>query len=304
MQNEAIQKRLRRPRACASRACRGALAYVELSKPASVALLVFTGLASFLVAGGRVLAWPLLVVLLAGTAGSAGANAVTCYIDRDIDAVMVRTRRRPLPSGSVRPAERALCFGLALALIALALSATLGSLAFGLMLIGLLDNVVVYSLLTKRRSRWNVLWGGLSGGIPVAFGWVAATGRLSASAVLMSALVVLWIPTHIWNLVIYYSEDYQRVRVPMLPVVIGLSKATRCLASTAVLLYAGSLALCAVEGFGWVYLAVAAPAGLALVLGNIHLARRPSRPAAWRLFKLSSPYLLLLFAAMVLDMLL
>jgi len=276
------------------------LAYVEVAKPASIALLVFVGLAAFFVGGrGQLPTWPLLVVLVGGIAGSGAANAITCYIDRDIDAVMVRTRRRPLPSGRIRPAERALCFGLALALIALALSATLGSLAFGLMLIGLLDNVVVYSLLTKRRSRWNVLLGGFSGGVPVAFGWVAATGRLAWAPILMAALVVLWIPGHIWTLAIYHAEDYRKVHVPMLPVVTSLRAAARCLACTAVLTLAASLALCPVAGFGPLYLAVALPTGLALTAGNLYLALRPSRKTAWLLFKLSSPYLLVVFAAMV-----
>ncbi|MGQ9555596.1 MAG: protoheme IX farnesyltransferase [Anaerolineae bacterium] len=173
-------------------------AYVELSKPASIALLVFTGLASYVVASrGQMSPKSAALILLAGIAGSAGANATTCYVDRDVDAIMKRTQRRPLPAGRIRPPERALHYGLSMMAIALALAALLGSLAFALMILGLLDNVVVYSLLTKRRSRWNVLWGGISGGVPAAFGWSVATGSLNLTAVLMAALVVLWIPNHI-----------------------------------------------------------------------------------------------------------
>ena len=280
------------------------LAYVELSKPASVALLLFTGMASYIVAGrGQVSARSFLLVLLAGIAGSAGANASTCYVDRDLDAIMKRTQRRPLPAGKIRPPERALHYGLGMMAIALALAALLGPLAFALMLVGLLDNVVVYSLLTKRRSRWNVLWGGISGGVPVAFGWSAATGSLNLTAVLMAALVVLWIPNHIWNLAIVHADDYRRVRVPMLPVAMGLGSALRCLASTVVLLYAVSLALYFLGDFGAIYLAIAAPLGFVLTIGNVYVALRPTRERAWLMFKLSSPYLLLLFAGMVTDVL-
>ena len=280
-------------------------AYVELSKPASIILLVFTGLASYVVASrGQVSAQSALLILLAGIAGSAGANATTCYVDRDIDAIMKRTQRRPLPAGKIRPPERALHYGLGMMAIALTLAALRGPLTFALMLLGLLDNVVVYSLLTKRHSRWNVLWGGISGGVPVAFGWSVATGSLNLTAVLMAALVVLWIPNHIWNLAIVHTEDYRRVRVPMLPVATDLASALRCLASTVVLLYAVSLALYFLGHFGIVYLAVTAPLGLVLTIGNLYVALRPSKERAWLMFKLSSPYLLLLFAGMMMDVLL
>jgi len=281
---------------------RTVLAYFELTKPISVALLVFTGMASFVVASeGRFLASSFLAVLVALTAGCAGANAMTCYIDRDIDTVMLRTRRRPLPTGRIRPAERALWFGVALMLIGLTIAWWLGPLTFILGLLGLVDNVVIYSLLTKRRSRWNVLWGGISGGMPAAFGWAAASGSVDATALLIAALVVLWIPNHIWNLAIFYSDDYSAVHVPMLPVVCDLKVALRCVVTTVVLLYIVSVGLYFVGGFGQVYLLTAGLSGLALTLGNLYLAARPSRKLAWLMFKLSSPYLLVIFLAMMVD---
>jgi len=281
------------------------LVYLELTKPASVALLVFTCLASLVVASqGHAPPRLILTVFVAITAGCAGANAVTCYLDRDIDSLMTRTQRRPLPTGRIRPPERALHFGLGLMLMALALAGSLNFLTFLLMLLGLLDNVVVYSLLTKRRNHWNVLWGGISGGLPAAVGWSAATGALNLTAVLIAALVVLWIPNHIWNLAIFHTEDYRRVRVPMLPVVYELEKALRYLASTVLLLYGASLALYFVGGFGYIYLGIAAFSGLGLSAGNLYLTLRPSREGAWLMFRLSSPYLLLLFVGMLLDVLL
>jgi protoheme IX farnesyltransferase len=278
------------------------IAYATLCKPASVALLVFVGLAAFLVASkGDVRLWPLVVVLVAGTTGSGGANAVSCYLERDLDAAMTRTRLRPLPAGQIHPPERALWLGLGLMAVSLVLSATLGPLALGLMLLGQVDYLVVYILLAKPRSRWGVLWGSLSGGAPAAFGWVAATGRLELTPILMAALVVLWIPSHIWTLALFYADDYRRAGVPMLPAVVDVSKATRCLACTAVLALAGSLVLIPVAGMGQLYLAVALVSGLVLVGGNVALAWRPTPRLARLLFKLSSPYLLVLFAAMVAE---
>ena len=281
---------------------RSALAYLELTKPLSVALLVFTGVGGLFVgSGGRPDGRSLVLLLLAGTAGASAANVITCYIDRDMDAIMVRTRRRPLPTGRVAPPSRALLFGLVLMALSLLLAALQGPLCLALMALGLFDNIVVYSLLAKRRNRLSVLWGGLSGGVPVAYGWAAATGTLGLTPLLMASLVVLWIPNHIWNLALYHAEDYRKVGVPMLPVVSELSKAVRCIASTVALMFAASLAIHFAGGFGAVYLAAAVVLGLALLAGNTYLALRPSRPLAWVLFKLSSPYLLLLFVAMMAD---
>jgi len=286
----------------AIRARQGSLRdYVVLCKPASVALLVFVGVASFLVGGrGQADLWPLAVVILAGGAGSAGANAASCWFDRDLDAAMTRTRGRPLPAGRIRPPERALQLGLALMALALALSATLGPAAVALMLLGELDYLLVYSVLLKRRSRWNIFWGSLSGGVPAMFGWLAATGSVGWAPLLMAALVVLWIPSHIWTLAMYYADDYRRVAVPMLPAV-DRAKAARCLACTAVLALIASLALVPVAGLGRLYLVVAAAAGMVLAGGNLALALRPSRRAARLLFKLSGPYLVVVFTAMAVD---
>lgn len=263
--------------------------------------MVFVGVASFLVGGrGEIALWPLAVVVLAGAAGSAGANAASCWFDRDMDTIMTRTRERPLPAGRINPPVRALHLGLALMALALALSATLGPWAVAFMLLGELDYVLVYSVLLKRRSRWNILWGSLSGGAPAMFGWVAATGSVGWAPLLMAALVVLWIPSHIWTLAMYYADDYRRAQVPMMPAV-DLKKAARCLACTAVLALLASLALGPVAGPGRLYLITALIAGAVLAGGNLALALRPSRRAARLLFKLSSPYLVVVFTAMAVD---
>ena len=280
-------------------------AYVEVTKPASVLLLVFTALATMVIAaGGWNLPSGLLITAFAAvTLGCAGANTITCYIDRDMDGVMERTKRRPIPSGRIRPPQRALYWGLLLAVVSLALAWSINALAFLWGLLGFVDNVVVYSLLMKRRSPLNIILGGFSGGLPVLFGWAAVTGSVNLTALLMAAIVVLWIPNHIWNLAIFHTEDYKKVSVPMLPAVLSLEKTTRCIMATVVLMYLCSLALYFVGGFGVIYLGVALVFGLVITVSNVILALNPSREKAWVMFKVSSPYLFVLFLAMALDVL-
>jgi protoheme IX farnesyltransferase len=280
-------------------------AYVEVTKPASVLLLVFTALATMVIAaGGWNLPSDLLITAFAAvTLGCAGANTITCYIDRDMDGVMKRTKRRPIPSGRIRPPQRALYWGLLLAVVSLALAWSINALAFLWGLLGFVDNVVVYSLLMKRRSPLNIILGGFSGGLPVLFGWAAVTGSVNLTALLMAAIVVLWIPNHIWNLAIFHTEDYKKVSVPMLPAVLSLEKTTRCTMATVVLMYLCSLALYFVGGFGVIYLGVAVVFGLVITVSNVVLAMNPSREKAWVMFKVSSPYLFVLFLAMALDVL-
>jgi protoheme IX farnesyltransferase len=280
-------------------------AYVEVTKPASVLLLVFTAVAAMVIAAGGWNPSPSLFVsaFAAVTLGCAGANTITCYIDRDMDSVMERTKRRPIPAGRIYPARRALYWGLLLTVVSLALARSINLLTFLWGLLGFVDNVVVYSLLLKRRSPLNIILGGFSGGIPVLVGWAAVTNSVSPTALLMAAVVVLWIPNHIWNLAIFHTEDYKRVRVPMLPAVLSLEKATRCTMTTVVLMYLCSLGIYFAGGFGLIYVIVAVVLGLLMTVSNVVLALHPSRERAWIMFKVSSPYLFILFLAMMLDVL-
>ena len=279
--------------------------YVEVTKPLSVFLLVFTAVGAMIIAaeGQGVPPSLFLTALVAITAGCAGANVITCYIDIDIDLVMEMTKRRPIPSRRIYPPKKALCFGLALALISLILSWRINLLAFVSMFLGLADNIVVYSLLTKRRSPLNVIWGGFSGGLPALFGWTAISGSINLTTLLIAAIVVLWIPNHIWNLAIFYSDDYQKVSVPMLPAVFDLKKTLRCILATVLLMYLFSILLYFFGQFGLIYLGVALVSGLLISLGNVYLVLRPSRQRAWMMFKVSSPYLFVLFTGMIFDIL-
>ena len=285
-------------------------AYYEFTKPKSWYLLVFTSLTATYLAG-RTLGFDVspakwLVIGAAITAGCAGCNSLTSYHDRDIDAVMLRTRHRPLPSGRIKP-RSALLFGLGLVLPSLILSLALNLLSFVWMLAGVLDNVVVYSLVLKRRSALNILLGGFSGGFPVLFGWSAVTpgpvGTISLLPILMAGLVFVWIPIHIWFLSVSFREDYSRAGVPMLPVVVGTPTALRIITLVSLVFLPFSLGIYLVRPgtFGLVYASIAALGGVATIIGSFYVLSKPTEANAWRMFKISSPYLFMLFLGMIID---
>jgi protoheme IX farnesyltransferase len=277
--------------------------YVEVTKPSTVALLVFTCLGAMVAAGGAgglsLGGWILALVSI--SAGCAAADTLTCYIDRDIDALMDRTKGRPLPGKRIYPPEKALAWGLFLAALSLGLSFLLNSLAALWMFLGLFDNVVVYSLLVKRRTCTNILLGSISGGMPALFGWAAVQGNVTWTALLISLLVITWTPNHIWNLAIRYREDYARADVPMLPVVTNLRRAVNLIALSVPLMVAESLLLGGVGKFGALYFIVAATGGLVSLAGHLYLVLRPTERNAWLMFKLSSLYLALIFTGMMVD---
>jgi protoheme IX farnesyltransferase len=279
--------------------------YIEVTKPSTVALLVFTCLGAMVTAGGvgRLSLGGWLLALIAITAGCAGADTLTCYIDRDIDALMDRTKGRPLPGKRIQPPEKALVWGSFLAILSLGLSLLLNPLAMLWMFLGLFDNVVVYSLLAKRRTCINILLGSLSGGMPALFGWAAVRGDVTWTPLLISLLVITWTPNHIWNLAIRYRADYARANVPMLPVVTNLERAVNLIVMSVVLMVAESLLLGIVGEFGPIYLTIAVFGGLASLVGHLYLQLRPTERSAWLMFKLSSIYLTLLFTGMIVDQL-
>jgi protoheme IX farnesyltransferase len=280
--------------------------YIEVTKPSTVALLVFTCIGAMVVAGGvgglSLGGW--VLALIAITAGCAAADTLTCYIDRDIDALMDRTKARPLPGKRIHPPGKALVWGLFLAAVALSLSFVFNPLAALWMFLGLFDNVVIYSLVAKRRSCTNILLGSVSGGMPALFGWAAVQGNVTWTPILIGLLVITWTPNHIWNLAIRYREDYARANVPMLPVVSHLRRAVNLIAMSVVFMVAESLLLGFVGGFGPLYFAVAVIGGLVSLAGHLYLFLKPTERNAWLMFKLSSLYLALVFAGMMIDTLL
>jgi len=277
---------------------------VEVTKPPIVLLLAFTSIATMIVAWNRTLIqfspWTFMVAFAAITASSAGCDTLTSYIDRDIDSVMKRTKHRPIPSGRIR-ANRALAWGLLLSGIGIVLAFSINLLSCLWICLGVLDNVVVYSLLLKRRSPTNIILGGISGGLPVMFGWSAVANNVTLLPILLAALVVLWIPGHIWSLAIFTREDYSRARVPMLPVVTKLKTALRCIVSTIVLMIPFSLWIFFEGDFGLIYLGTALAFGVLVLYINVKLFLHPSDKLAYSAFKVSSPYLFALFLAMIID---
>ena len=278
--------------------------YVEVTKPPIVFLLVFTSFATMIIAWSQTLLplTPTLLItaLAAITASSAGCDTLTSYVDRDIDAVMHRTKNRPIPSGRITP-KRALVWGLILAGLGLGLAYWINPLSFLWIAFGVIDNVVVYSLLLKRRHPLNIILGGVSGGLPVMFGWSAVTNMVSLLPVLLAALVVLWIPGHIWSLAIFTKDDYTRANVPMLPVVTKLKTALRCIVSTVVLMIPFSLWIYFAGHFGLIYLGVAIFFGAWVLYINLKLFFNPNNDMAYKAFKVSSPYLFALFFTMIID---
>ncbi len=278
--------------------------YWRLTKPRIWGLLVFTGVVAMLVAYREIHASPSAFGLLLGavalTFGSASANVLTNYHDRDIDRIMARTRSRPLPSGKIKPLS-ALVFGTLLAALSILLSLEFNLLAAVFMTIGLVDNIGVYSLLLKRRSWLNIILGGISGGMPVLVGYTAVANAVSPIALYMSALVIVWIPTHIWSLVITFKEDYKAAKVPMLPVVFGDKTAAACIAGTSALLAAFSIAIFLFTSVSLFYTISATILGGTILAYSVKLAIDRRQETAWKLFKLTSPYLTLIFLVVFLD---
>ncbi|MGA2785406.1 MAG: heme o synthase [Candidatus Bathyarchaeia archaeon] len=278
--------------------------YVEVTKPPIVLLLAFTSIATMIVAWNRTLIQfnpgTFLIAFAAITASSAGCDTLTSYIDRDIDSVMKRTRHRPIPSGRIS-AKRALVWGLLLSGVGVALAYSINALSCLWISLGVLDNVVVYSLLLKRRSPTNIILGGISGGLPVMFGWSAVANNVTLLPVLLAALVVLWIPGHIWSLAIFTKDDYTRARVPMLPIVTKLKTALRCIVSTIVMMIPFSLWIFFEGKFGLIYLGTALVFGSLVLYINVQLFLHPTDKLAYSAFKISSPYLFALFLAMIID---
>ena len=275
--------------------------YWRLTKPRIWGLLVFTGVIAMLVAfretpSVALSPWVLALGTLSLILGSTSAEVLTNYHDRDIDGMMQRTMKRALPAGRIKP-RNALLFGLALAVPSVLIPLFLiNAISAAFMLAGLVDNIVVYSLLLKRRTWLNIILGGVSGGMPVLVGYTAVAGTVTPIALYMSALVIVWIPTHIWSLAIFNRNDYEAAKVPMLPVVFGDRVASICIAGTSALLTVFSVAIFLfTPSVSIFYTATAVVLGGVVLVYSGRLALNQSRKTAWTLFKLTSPYLTIIF---------
>ena len=288
-------------------------AYVALTKPRIIELLLVTTVPAMVLAARDVPGLGLvdftgLVVatLVGGTLAAGSANAINCYIDRDIDEIMARTRRRPLPAHDVEP-ERAMVFGIVLGVVSLVFMAWLVNLvAAFLTLLAIAFYVVVYTLMLKRTTTQNIVIGGAAGALPPVIGWAAVTGSVGLPALILFALVLYCTPPHFWALSHRIRRDYEAARVPMLPVVRGIAETSRQILLYTVLLVAISLVFFAVGRMGWIYLVAAVVLGAlflrqAVALWRTGAAEEASTAGAIRLYRYSITYLSLLFLAVAVD---
>jgi len=287
-------------------------AYVALTKPRIIELLLVTTVPAMVLATrdlpgvdwvdwGRLVAW----TLVGGTLAAGSANAINQYLDRDIDLLMTRTRRRPLPARSVEP-EHALVFGMALGVVSIVLLAYfVNMVAAFLTLLAIGFYVVVYTMILKRSSTQNIVIGGAAGALPPVIGWAAVTGRVDVPALLLFALVFYWTPPHFWALSLRIARDYAAAGVPMLPVVRGAAETTRQILLYTILLVLLSLLFFVVARMGLVYLAAAVVMGAAFLWQAARLDRsvtdEGTTAGAIRLYRFSNTYLMVVFGAVALD---
>ena len=294
--------------------------YYELTKPKIWYLLVFTALGTAVTASNiynieiSIGTW--ILMLFGVAAGSAAANTLTNYHDRDIDAIMERTKERPIPSKRIYPAEKARDFGLILAGVSIAC-------AFGIafttgfwngmwcgifMAFGLADNIIIYSHALKRKSQLNIILGGFSGGAPAMIGYAAVTlTGLWDFGLIMAGLVFIWIPMHIWALTLHFRDDYQKVKVPMLTAVLSEKTSDRVIAGTTLMMVLFSVVpFCLTTDAGEpvmseVYLYTAIASGGLMIILSAWVVAKPTEKSSGVLFKFSSPYLAVLFIALMVD---
>jgi protoheme IX farnesyltransferase len=277
-------------------------AYVALTKPRIIELLLVTTVpAMFLAAHGVPPLDLVFWTLLGGTLAAGAANAINCYIDRDIDILMARTRRRPLPAHEVNP-EDALVFGLILGVVAFGVMAfTTNLVAAFLTLLAMAFYVVVYTMLLKRSTPQNIVLGGAAGALPPVIGWAAVTGDIAWPAVMLFAIVFYWTPPHFWALSLRIRKDYAAAGVPMLPVTHGVPETTRQIALYSVLMVCLTLVFFAVARMGLVFLGGSLILGALFLLQAFEMWRDGTDIRAVRLYKFSITYLTALFALIILD---
>jgi protoheme IX farnesyltransferase len=278
--------------------------YVALTKPRIIELLLVTTIPTMVLAAGK---WPsvslMAITLLGGSLAAGGANAINMYIDRDIDALMVRTQGRPLVTGDIRP-RNALIFAVLLEIVAFAvLWSGANLLAAVLALSATMFYVCIYSLWLKRTSKQNIVIGGAAGAVPVLVGWAAVQNSLGWAPVVLFMVIFLWTPPHFWALAIRHSDDYRAAGVPMLPVVSTMQETVRSMVAYSVILTATSLLLIPVAELGFIYGITALVFGALFINGAIRLGRDPSDSRSMRLFSFSITYISVLFLALTVDVL-
>ena len=279
-------------------------AYVALTKPRIIETLLVSTVPTMLLAQqGMPSLWLIVATVLGGTLAAGSANALNCYIDRDIDEKMSRTKRRPLALHTVEP-RNALIFGIALGVFAVGfLWWQTNALAAGLALAAILFYVLVYTAVLKRRTSQNIVWGGAAGCMPVLIGWAAVTNSLSWAPLVLFGVIFFWTPPHYWPLAMKFRDDYAKAGVPMLPVVASAKVVTG-----QILIYSWAMVACSLLlwplATGWIYGVTALVTGAWFLIEAHRLnrqVRRELKAKPMRLFHLSITYLTVLFLAVAVD---
>ena len=283
--------------------------YLEVSKPRIVVVLVITAITTLLAASRfdstptiawDVSAWQIGFLTLAGALASMGASALNHYYDRDIDRMMQRTAKRPIPAGRLSP-KSVFVFGFTLCTLSIVVAFfTLNPVATGMIAIGILFYVIIYTAWLKRSNASNIVIGGFAGSAASMAGWATATGSIDLLGFLVGWLVFMWTPPHFWCLAIKAREEYASVHVPMLPVLIGNQRTARYIMLNTAILLPYSLAL-AFFGLGLLYTVVAAVSGSLMLAYHYKLTKNPTPEFAWKAYKITAPYLVVIFIGLALD---
>jgi protoheme IX farnesyltransferase len=279
-------------------------AYVALTKPRIIELLLITTVPTMIVAErGLPSIWLMVATVIGGTLAAGGANAVNMYVDRDIDKIMKRTEGRPLVTGEIEP-RNALAFSIALLALAGAwLAGFVNPLSAFLALAAAAFYIFIYTLWLKRTSRQNIVIGGAAGCMPVLVGWAAVTNTISWEPVVLFSVIFLWTPPHFWALAVKYRDDYSAADVPMMPSVTSLESTARQIVAYTVAVWAVSIVFVPIADMGWIYTVAAVVLGGAFTAYSVALLRDPTPKRAMTLFTFSITYLSALFVAMAVDQL-
>ena len=278
----------------------------EVSKPRIIILLVITAITS-MYAGSKLVDgapqldyWAYLHLIVAGALASAGSSALNHYYDRDIDPKMKRTSTRPIPSGRIK-ASSVLLYGLIVSAISVIYGYfTLNELSAFFIALGIFSYVIIYTAWLKRLNTSNIVIGGIAGSAASWAGWAAATGTLDLLGFLIGFLVFVWTPSHFWCLAMKIKDDYEEANVPMLPVVIGMQRTSKYILANTIILLPYSLMLYAF-GMGLVYTAIAAVSGGLMLAYHYKLTKTPTSDFAWKAYKVTAPYLTIIFVAIAAD---
>jgi protoheme IX farnesyltransferase len=274
--------------------------YIELTKPSQTFLLLFTSIMAYYAAPGVKSFITILLLIISMTLAVSGVTAMNMYFDRDIDSVMQRTKKRAIPSGKISPVK-ALIFGTILYLSGQALSFMLNPLVAITIFLGFFFDIPIYTIFLKRRSSTNIIFGGIAGSMPAMGGWLAQTGSIDLGAILVSLLVLLWIPMHIWYIATYYLDDYKQANIPMLPVVVGPSKAAIGIIISILLMEIDVIIMYVLRMVGILTLIMSTILVILSIYKTFEFARNPTRIQARKLFKFASPYLAIVFTMIAIE---